>query len=210
LVSPSVSGEPLRHGEREEAWARILLSRWGVVRRDVLEREDAVRWSDVAPVLARLEMRGDLRRGEFVEGGGPMQYAEEETVEALRRLRDAPLDTAAPILVVSGADPVLAGLAPPPDRDELVALRRGEVVLRLTSQGALALGALDAQDEALRAAFTEMQELKRRARDPVGRPRRLTVAAVDGAPISGSWRFATLLTSLGFHRDRGAYAWRAL
>ena len=35
-----------------------------------------------------MELRGDVRRGEFVEGDGPIQYAEPEVVEELRRMQN--------------------------------------------------------------------------------------------------------------------------
>jgi len=208
LASRGVTGEPLPPGEREETWARLLLSRWGVVRRETLELEDgaAVRWSDVAPVFARLEMRGELRRGEFVAGGGPVQYAEEETVERLRRRREGAEREA--IAAVSGADPVAIALQPPAQRDELVALSAGAVVCRLEPGGALSTAG-EVGDETLRAALAEMQLLKRRGRDPLARPRRLLIESVDGAPMVGS-RLGPLLEALGFTRERDGYAWRAL
>src|ERR1019366_9732786 len=36
IDAPGVFGEPLRADERAEAWARILLARWGVVSRAAL------------------------------------------------------------------------------------------------------------------------------------------------------------------------------
>ncbi len=203
LDIPSVFGEPLRPDERSEAWARILLARWGVVSRAQLEFEDpaAVRWTDVAPALARMEMRGDLRRGTFVEGYGPLQYAEEETVEALRALA-RPDDAEPAFAVAGGGDPVLAGLEPSPPRDSFVVLSAGEPVLRLEAGGAFQL-ARGTPDRTLRAGLAALQDLLRKARDPLGRPRRLRLAA-PGSPL------APLLEQLGFVRDLDSYVWRAL
>ncbi|MFI5198422.1 MAG: helicase-related protein, partial [Thermoanaerobaculia bacterium] len=200
--SPGVFGEPLRADERAEAWARILLARWGVVSRTVLELEDraAIRWSDVAPVLARMEMRGDLRRGTFVEGHGPLQYAEEETIEALRS-RAGPDQDESMLTVAGGGDPALAGLDPTPSRDSWIALSHGEPFLRLEADGAFAL-APGVSDRTLRAALAALQDLFRRARDPLGRPRRLRFAA-SLPPL------APLLENLGFVRDGGTYVWRS-
>ncbi|HEX5855707.1 MAG TPA: hypothetical protein VFZ57_08805, partial [Thermoanaerobaculia bacterium] len=58
-------------------------------------------------------------------------------------------------------------------------------------------------DRTLGAALAALQDLLQRARDPLGRPRRLRLAAA-GSPL------APLLESLGFARDGGAYIWRAL
>lgn len=207
LLSAGVLGGDARADERAEAWARILLARWGVVSREVVEREGAVRWSEVAPVLARLEMRGDLRRGEFVAGHGPMQYAEAETVETLRE-RAADREGEPALSVVGGADPVLVGLEPAPARDAWVALAGGEVLLRLDPDGALTAPG-DTGDVPARRAVTELQSLLRRGRDPLARPRRLVVATVNGLPAAGS-PIAPLLESLGFVRDDARYTWRAV
>ena len=116
LTAPSVLGPELGPGERAEAWARLLLARWGVVSRAVVEAaENAVRWSDVAPAFARMELRGDVRRGEFVEGDGPLQYAEPEVVEELRRMREArdEGDPSDGLAALAGSDPALLGLETP-------------------------------------------------------------------------------------------------
>ncbi len=214
LSAPSVLGPELAPGERSEAWARLLLARWGVVSRAVVEgAESAVRWSDLAPALARMEMRGDLRRGEFVEGDGPLQYAEPETVEELRRTREAPEegDPADGLAALAGADPVLVGLAAP--RDGFCVLRHGVPVLSLSGAGELEISGAAPADRVLRAALAELQALLRRARDPLGRPRRLVAATVRSAgaprPAGGS-PLAPLLEGLGFTRDGSAYSWRAL
>ncbi len=206
LDAPGVAGEPLRADERAEAWARLLLARWGIVSRATLEREDAavVRWADVAPVFARMEMRGDLRRGEFLAGRGPVQYAEEETVETLRRVERPSGDE--PALAVAGAaDPVLEGLDA---REGWVALAGGEALFSLDGAGALGTAAT-ATDRALKAGFGALQDLLRRSRDPLGRPRRLAVSTVNGRPAAGA-PLAPLLEALAFTRDLGTLVWRAV
>ncbi|HVO52360.1 MAG TPA: hypothetical protein VMV60_15310 [Thermoanaerobaculia bacterium] len=151
-----------------------------------------------------MEMRGDLRRGEFLEGRGPVQYAEEETVETLRRLERPSGDE--PALAVAGAaDPVLEGLDA---HGGWVALAGGEVLFSLDASGALAPAA-SATDRALTAALGALQDLLRRSRDPLGRPRRLAVSTVGGRSAAGA-PLTPLLESLGFTRDLGSLVWRAL
>jgi ATP-dependent Lhr-like helicase len=206
LDSPGVAGESLRADERAEAWARLLLARWGVVSRATLEREDAaaVCWADVAPVFARMEMRGDLRRGEFLERRGPVQYAEEETVEFLRRV-DRSLGDEPALSVAGASDPVLEGVGA---KDGWVALAHGEMLLSLDGAGALSIAGA-ASDRAVKSALAALQELLRRSRDPLGRPRRLTISSVNGRPPAGA-PLAPVLEALGFSRDLGALVWRAL
>lgn len=206
LDSAGVAGEAVRAEERAEAWARLLLARWGVVSRATLEREDssAVRWADVAPVLARMEMRGDLRRGEFLEGRGPLQYAEEETVDSLRRA-ERPGDAELALTVAGAADPVLDGIGA---RDGWAALSGGGLLFSLDGAGELTTGPAVA-DRALKAGLAALQELLRRSRDPLGRPRRLAVASVNGRPAAGA-PLSPILEALGFSRDLGTLTWRAL
>ena len=71
-----------------EAYARCLLSRWGVLFRDLLRRETlAPPWRDLLIVLRRMEARGEIRGGRFVEAFVGEQFALPEGVELLRAVR---------------------------------------------------------------------------------------------------------------------------
>jgi ATP-dependent Lhr-like helicase len=71
-----------------ERFARQLLSRWGVVFRDLLGREPLVLpWRDLLLVYRRLEARGEIRGGRFVSGFVGEQFALPEAVELLRATR---------------------------------------------------------------------------------------------------------------------------
>ncbi len=102
-----------------DAHARILLCRYGVLFRDLLVREsNAPKWRDLAPILRRLEARGEIRGGRFVSGPFGEQFALPEAVEALRQARrqTSARTTEAPI-AVAAADPLnLAGILVPGDR----------------------------------------------------------------------------------------------
>ncbi|MBX3438226.1 MAG: hypothetical protein KF861_12095, partial [Planctomycetaceae bacterium] len=75
--------------EMVEQWAWQLLRRWGVVFRDLLQRESgAPTWWELTQVFRRLEARGELRGGRFVTGVAGEQFALGDTVRELRRLRD--------------------------------------------------------------------------------------------------------------------------
>ncbi|HEX2254556.1 MAG TPA: DEAD/DEAH box helicase [Thermoanaerobaculia bacterium] len=105
-----------------ESAVRALLDRYGILFRALLAREDALPpWREVLWVLRRLEARGEVRGGRFVDGFAGEQYALPEAVARLRSLRRAhrkaeSSDTAAapPWITVSGADPLnLAGILTP-------------------------------------------------------------------------------------------------
>ena len=93
-------------GENLELIARVLLRRWGVVFWKLLQREAAwlPPWRELRRVYQRLEARGEIRGGRFVEGMVGEQFALPEAVEALRRVRKRAHDGA--LIAISGADPL--------------------------------------------------------------------------------------------------------
>jgi ATP-dependent Lhr-like helicase len=108
-----------RLGDRElsvERWARQLLTRYGVVVRRLLEREPPLApWRDVARVLRRLEMRGEVRGGRFLLGASGEQFALPQAVEALRATRRR--ETEGSLLAVGAGDPLnLTGIVTPGER----------------------------------------------------------------------------------------------
>jgi ATP-dependent Lhr-like helicase len=95
---------------RAEHWARLLLWRYGVMFRDLLARERAApAWGELVGYYRRWEAQGRVRGGRFVSGVAGEQFALSESVDELRRLRDAgPANQA---VVISAADPLnLAGI----------------------------------------------------------------------------------------------------
>jgi ATP-dependent Lhr-like helicase len=66
--------------------ARVLLRRYGVVFRKLLEREAGLPpWRDLHYVYRRLEARGEVRGGRFVTGFAGEQFALPEAAAALRK-----------------------------------------------------------------------------------------------------------------------------
>ncbi len=108
-----VSGEPAHGDARDEAVARQLLRRYGVVLRDLLARERHVPpWRRLLELYRRWEARGEIRAGRFVAGFSGEQFALPEAVEALRAVRRAPEETEA--IVIAAADPLnLVGILLP-------------------------------------------------------------------------------------------------
>ena len=105
--------------EREEVarrWALQLLSRYGVVFKDLLQRETAApSWFDLVRCLRRMELRGEVRGGRFISGVAGEQFASESAVTKLRELRDAPEHD--DWILVSAADPLnLSGIVAPGPR----------------------------------------------------------------------------------------------
>jgi ATP-dependent Lhr-like helicase len=107
-VDPSLTDEA-----RLEQAARQLLRRYGVVFRDLLARErGAPPWRALLPVLRRLEARGQIRGGRFVNGFVGEQFALPEAVEALRAVRRGGDESET--VIVHAADPLnLVGIVVP-------------------------------------------------------------------------------------------------
>jgi ATP-dependent Lhr-like helicase len=126
--------------EAAEHVARTLLRRYGVVFRKVLEREVALPpWRELLRVYWRLEARGELRGGRFVEGFAGEQFALPEAVGLLRELRRRP--HAGATVCVAAADPVnLTGIVLPGER---IAARLGAEVCYRDGVPALSEDMLD-------------------------------------------------------------------
>jgi ATP-dependent Lhr-like helicase len=91
--------------ELAEAVAEQLVVRWGVVFRDLLARESlAVPWREVLWALRRMEARGTVRGGRFVNGFSGEQFAHPDAVEALRAVRKTP--RSGETIRLSAADPL--------------------------------------------------------------------------------------------------------
>ncbi len=102
--------------EVEEIFARQLLHRYGVVLRELLARETrAPSWRTLLGIYRRLEARGEIRGGRFVDGFNGEQFALPEAVEALRAVRRNREERE--VVLVAAADPLnLVGILTPGGR----------------------------------------------------------------------------------------------
>jgi ATP-dependent helicase Lhr and Lhr-like helicase len=108
--SARMLGKSLSADAHAEAVAATLLQRYGVVTFDLLERESlALRWAELYPVLNRLEMRGQLRRGYFVSGLAGIQFALPDALDLLNASADD-LNVDQRVSVLSAVDPALSTL----------------------------------------------------------------------------------------------------
>ncbi|MGA9800455.1 MAG: DEAD/DEAH box helicase [Terriglobales bacterium] len=99
-----------------EATCWMLLKRYGIVFRDLLSRETNLpKWRELQMAFRRLEDRGEIRGGRFVDGFLGEQFALPVAVESLRATRKLPLT--GEIIVLSAADPLnLVGILLPGER----------------------------------------------------------------------------------------------
>ncbi|MGA0587613.1 DEAD/DEAH box helicase [Dyella sp. KRB-257] len=111
--------------EQIEHVARTLLQRYGVVFWKLLEREASwlPSWRELRQVYQRLEARGEIRGGRFVEGLVGEQFALPEAIPALRAVPKRPLNSQH--VIVNGCDPLnLVGTTLAGDRLPAVASTR--------------------------------------------------------------------------------------
>jgi ATP-dependent Lhr-like helicase len=94
----------------------MLLRRYGVVFRETLARESNLpKWRELLIAFRRLEDRGEVRGGRFVNGFLGEQFALPEAVESLRAMRNLP--ASGEIVTISAADPLnLVGFIVPGER----------------------------------------------------------------------------------------------
>jgi ATP-dependent Lhr-like helicase len=119
----------LKDAEALEQVADILLRRYGVVFRRVLEREAdwLPPWHALLRVFRRLEAQGKIRGGRFVAGMAGEQYALADAVAAMRAVRRQ--EAKGDLVSLSAADPLnLTGIVTPGAR--VPALAKNRVLYR--------------------------------------------------------------------------------
>ena len=146
-------GETTDRSKALEAICRVLLERYGVVFRELTVREEfPVKWRELLITFRRLEDRGEVRGGRFVDGFVGEQFALPSALESLRAVRHAdvgahrhaPLEPE--ILTLSAADPLnLVGIIVPGERvpaisGKTIALRDGVSVTEQPSMPIASLG----------------------------------------------------------------------
>jgi len=99
-----------------EAACWMLLRRYGIVIRDLLAREaNLPSWRELLMAFRRLEDRGEIRGGRFVDGFLGEQFALPVAVESVRAMRNLPLS--GETIILSAADPLnLVGILVPGER----------------------------------------------------------------------------------------------
>ena len=99
-----------------EAACWMLLRRYGIVIRDLLARESNLpTWRELLMAFRRLEDRGEIRGGRFVDGFLGEQFALPVAVESVRAMRSLPLS--GETITLSAADPLnLVGILVPGER----------------------------------------------------------------------------------------------
>jgi ATP-dependent helicase Lhr and Lhr-like helicase len=198
--------QPVSETERAVALAEQLLTRYGVVSREVASAEGiSGGFSAIYDVLKTLEESGRIRRGYFVSGVGATQFALPQVLEQLRGLRVLP-DAAevAHLAATDPANPYGALLKWPAGEGRALARSVGATVILvdgalagyLTKGGRQLVAFLpDGDPEQTRMAQALAARLKLLASEPMRRG--LLLSEVNGAPVDDS-ALAPYLRDAGF------------
>jgi ATP-dependent Lhr-like helicase len=124
-------------GDRQKAVETaccVLLERYGIVFRELMVRESfPFKWRELLVAFRRLEDRGQVRGGHFVDGFPGEQFGIPVAVESLRSMRGA--EPGGETVTLSAADPLnLVGIVVPGERvpaisGTLITLRDGIPIL---------------------------------------------------------------------------------
>jgi ATP-dependent Lhr-like helicase len=110
------TGDAIEKSRSIESACWMLLKRYGIVFRDVIAREaNLPTWRELLMAFRRLEDRGEIRGGRFVDGFLGEQFALPVAVESVRAMRKVP--PANEVITISAADPLnLVGILVPGER----------------------------------------------------------------------------------------------
>jgi ATP-dependent Lhr-like helicase len=200
----------IENAELHKERARIVLGRYGVVFRELLDHElPALRWSKLFRALCLLELSGEIVAGHFFAGVPGLQFA---THQAVGRLAEPlPGDR---VFFVNACDPAsvcglgLAGLSPALPRrigSNWTVFRGAELILALQKGGRDLTVLPPPRDPVLAAALAIYPFLLGRQFSPISS---MTVETVNGASAAIS-PYADDLRRIGFGNDyRGLCLWK--
>ncbi len=189
----------------DAARARIIASRYGLVCRDLLDRElPALRWGRLFPALRRLELSGELYSGRFFDGLDGPQFLDPAAYRLFLSLDD--LDQTP--FWINALDPVASALyalspraliLPPRKASARMCVFGGRVIAVSTRSYRDLEIVVDSGASELDAVLSLFPSVRSRAVRP---ERRIVLETVNGVLAARS-TFAEALQASGFEADRG-------
>ncbi|MDR3138365.1 MAG: DEAD/DEAH box helicase [Treponema sp.] len=183
---------------------RLLLERWGILCRPLLEREEpSLSWGKILPAMRRMELAGELTAGRFFEGINSLQFAAPEISGELEAA-----DAEEGIYWMNAADPgspaglAVPGLDPrlPPRLPSSRLCFRGRELLAAANRGAKELQIfLPSDDPALEKALAFLKIPRTRSFHPQGK---VLIETVNGV-AAAACPYGEVLRAAGFVPDRG-------
>jgi len=188
---------------------RLLLRRWGVLCRPLLETEDLFSWAELLPAMRRMELAGELATGRFFDGIPSLQFAGSTIAEELEAAEAALAgSTAAPVYWMNAADPAspagwnIAGLdsrLPARNAASRICFRGKDLAAVSGKSGKELELFVSGDDPDLRKILTFIVLPRTRACHPV---QKIALETINGKPAAEAF-CAPLLAEMGFISDRG-------
>jgi ATP-dependent Lhr-like helicase len=195
--------DPWDEEELNRDRVRLLLERWGILCRPLLEKEEPpLTWGRLLPAMRRMELAGEITAGRFIGGINSLQFAVPGIAEELEAAEAEEnvywmnaADPASPAgLAVEGLDPRL-----PPRLASSRLCFRGTELIAVANRGARDLRIFpDPGETCLIAALAFLKVPRTRAFLPDAR---VLIETVNGVSAAGS-PYAEILNTMGFVRDR--------
>ncbi|MCL2320122.1 MAG: hypothetical protein FWC45_08550, partial [Treponema sp.] len=211
LSATSLSLDVLEEEELNRERVRLLLGRWRILARPLLEKEAPVfSWSRLLPAMRRMELAGELVAGRFFSGINSLQFASPGIAEELEAA-----EAEAGMYWMNAADPASpAGLAiegifsggtqvPGPQVRRVPSSRlcfRGAELLAVSNKGGKELDIFIAPDDPDIAAALAFVKISRTRK--VQPESKITIEKINGKVPAGS-PYYSVLAELGFVKDRG-------
>jgi ATP-dependent Lhr-like helicase len=200
----------LEEEELNRERVRLLLDRWGILTRPLLEREaPALSWARLLPAIRRMELAGELVTGRFFGGIASLQFASPRIAS---ELEDAEAERG--IYWMNAADPASpAGLAV---QDIMPGVERGAPAIRriassrLCFRGAELLAVSNRSCQELEIYISPddsgimeaLEFLKVSRTRKVHKENKITIERINGASAASS-AYSEVLAAHGFVKDRG-------
>ncbi|MDR1107034.1 MAG: hypothetical protein LBL44_11810, partial [Treponema sp.] len=118
---PDYAADPFEEEELNRDRVRLLVKRWGIISRPLLEKEaPPLSWQALLPAIRRMELAGELAAGRFFSGINSLQFARPSVEHELEEAEASPriywMNAADPASVaglsVEGLDPRLPARSP--------------------------------------------------------------------------------------------------
>ena len=202
---------PLEEEELNRERVRLLLNRFGILARPLLEKEaPLLSWSKLLPAIRRMELAGELVAGRFFSGINSLQFA---TLKIAEELENAEADNG--IYWMNAADPAspaglsIEGILSGCGTDSNQTIRRvsssrlcfrGAELLAASSRGGKDLEIyIKPDDPDITGALSFIKIPKTRNVHPENK---ITIEKVNGK-AAGASVYSSILSGLGFVKDRG-------
>ncbi|HEX2950482.1 MAG TPA: ATP-dependent helicase, partial [Armatimonadota bacterium] len=203
LPEPVADGDVLDQEERAKDWARLLLDRYGILFKELVQWEvPAFQWSAVFRALRLLELAGEVLAGCFFTGIPGLQFCSHEAFRALQR--SLPTQT---VWWVNACDPAsccgiqlqpLKGKLPRRVPGNYLVFRGSDPVLFIQKNGKELQFHLSPDDPVLQQCLAPIHTLLERRFQPM---LRLTVETINGENACASPYLPALAQAFDVVRD---------